>query len=188
MAGAFGPSGGDQHQQPQLLAGWALGDKVIAGSVIVLAIALFLPWFSASVQIGSGRALSGSADGTQVHGFLWIVFVLVLAILAVLVGRPYLGQLSFALPGLRQLLLIGTGLALLLTLIAFLAKPSSGASLGISVSVSWSYGAILGLLAALAAFGAALRLPVSGASPLARAQKLTGRHGGRVRPGPGDLN
>jgi hypothetical protein len=170
VSGTFGPSGGDQRQQPQLLAGWALGDKVIAGSVLVLAIALFLPWFSASVQIGSGRALSGSADGTQVHGYLWIVFVLVLAILAVLFGRPYLGQLPFTLPGLRQLLLIGTGLILLLTLIAFLAKPSSGGGLGISVSVSWSYGAILGLLAALAAFGAALRLPVSGAAPLTRAQ------------------
>jgi hypothetical protein len=171
VSGTFGPAGGDQGRQPQLLAGWALGDKVIAGSVIVLAIALFLPWFSASVRIGSGRALSGSADGTQVHGFLWIVLVLVLAILAVLVGRPYLGYLPFTLPGLRQLLLIGTGLALLLTLIAFLAKPSGGASLGITVSVSWSYGAILGLLAALAAFGAALRLPVSGASPLGRAQR-----------------
>lgn len=58
---------------------------------------------------------------------------------------------------------------MLLTLIAFLAKPGDGGGIGISVSVSWSYGAILGLLAALAAFGAALRLPVSGADPLTRA-------------------
>ncbi len=78
---------------------------------------------------------------------------------------------------------------MLLTLIAFLAKPNAGGGLGIAVSVSWSYGAILGLLAALVAFGAALRLPVAGADPLTRRPELTSRRaGGRIRPGPGDLN
>lgn len=162
MSGTFGSSGGGQRGQQSPLTGWELGDKVIGGSALVLVIALFLPWFTVSASL-AGLTASGSVDGTQVHGYLWIVFILVLLILALLVGRSYLGNLSVSLPPTRQLLLGTTGLALLLTLIAFIAKPSVPAGLG--VSVGWSYGAILSLLAALAALGAALRLPVAGAGP-----------------------
>lgn len=151
-------------------SGWAPGDLLLAGASVVLAIALFLPWFSASVRLGGAFSagggfaplglhgnLHGTADGPRVHGYLWVILVLVLATLAILVLRPYLATLTASLPGPRQLLLATTGLALLLTLIGFASRPAAGGTagaLGITVSVSWSYGAFLAVLAAAVACAA----------------------------------
>ena len=50
-----------------------------------------------------------------------------------------------------------TGLNLLITLIAFVFKPSAGFEASAAgLSVSWAYGAFVGLLAALVAFGTAI--------------------------------
>jgi len=162
-------------------SGWAAADLLLAGSSVVLAIALFLPWFSASVHFGGGFSagggfssvgvhgnLHGTTDGPRVHGYLWVVLVLVLATLAILVLRPYLATLAASLPSLRQLLLATTGLALLLTLIGFASRPAAGStagSLGITVSVSWSYGAFVAVLAAAVAFAAVFTPSAAGVRP-----------------------
>lgn len=173
----------DLPARPPVRAGWAVGDLLLAGGSVVLAITLFLPWFSASVHFGGRFSagagggfslagvdgnLHGTADGPRVHGYLWVVLVLVLATLAILVLRPYLAALAASLPSLRQLLLATTGLALLVTLLGFASRPTAGGTagpLGITVSVSWSYGAFLAVLAAAIAFAATFAPSAVGVRP-----------------------
>ena len=123
-------------------------------SLIVL-IALFLPWFDVSVT-GFGSSGSESASGMDVHGWLWIVFIVVLAILAYLVVKAGFDNLPFTMPLQEELILLGaTGLNLLLVLIGFLLKPTApslqGFDSSVSVSVGWGIGSILGLIAAIVA-------------------------------------
>jgi uncharacterized membrane protein len=109
--------------------------------LIVLLIALFLPWFSTS---------PGTTDGLSSHGDLWVVFVLALLALIVLVARETIARLPGNLPSPEQMLVGATGLALLLTILGVVQKPSVG-------SAGWSYGGWVALVAALIALVAAFR-------------------------------
>jgi len=127
-------------------------DRITGIASLVLLISLYLPWFSVTVG-----PYSQSASGTTAHGYLWIVFLLVLAIVAFLVLQAGFAQLPFQLPlGCPQLLLIATGVNALLVLIAFVFKPGGYNS---SFGVGWSFGAFVGLIAAIVAC-APLALPV----------------------------
>jgi hypothetical protein len=148
--------------------GWSNTDLAIGAGLIVLLIALFLPWFSSTVRL-AGRTvqLSGSADGTSAHGFMWGAFVLAIAGLVVLVARDAIYRAPGNLPTPEQMLVGATGLALLLTILGLAIKPATGLSIGnstgqfagllphISISVSWSYGGFIAVAAALVAFLAA---------------------------------
>jgi uncharacterized membrane protein len=156
--------------------GWTGSDLAIGGALVVLLIALFLPWFSSKVFPGPGTpAISGVGDGPASHGYLWTVFVLAVVALAVLVARDAIARLPGNLPSPQQLLVGATGLALLLTILGVAQKPSPvAASSGpvisqvfehFTVSVGWSYGGFVALLAALIAVIAAVTaagLPHSG--------------------------
>jgi hypothetical protein len=131
--------------------GWSGSDLVIGGALVVLLIALFLPWFSGTVQLFKSAAVSGAGDGTQAHGYLWVVFVLTIVALIVLVARDAIDRLPGNLPSPEQMLVGATGLALVLTILGLVQKPS----LGTLISVGWSYGGFIALLAALVAFFAA---------------------------------
>jgi uncharacterized membrane protein len=117
----------------------------------VLLIALFLPWFSVTVQFFKSTAVAGAGDGPQAHGYLWVVFVLAIVGLIVLVARDAIERLPGNLPSPEQMLVGATGLALVLTILGLAQKPSSGSA----ISVAWSYGGFVALLAALIAFFAA---------------------------------
>jgi hypothetical protein len=107
-------------------------------ATIVVLISLFLPWFGVSVL-----GISGTADGLTVHGYLYLVLLVALAITAYLVLQAGFEELPFRLPlGHGQLMLGVTGLNFLLVVIAFLSKPAL---------TSWQYGAFIGLAAALVA-------------------------------------
>jgi hypothetical protein len=122
-------------------------DKVIAVASFVTMISLWMPWFTVSVK-GLGGA--GSISGTGYHGWLWLEFLLALALIAYLVARAAWDQLPFRLPVSHEMLLIAaTGLQFLLILIGFLAKPSGG----LDVSVGWGFGAFLALIASIVAAG-----------------------------------
>jgi hypothetical protein len=133
---------------------WALSDEVAGAASLVVLISLFLPWFNASyIPFASSTATSaGSESGMDAHGWLWLVFIVVLAILAYLVITAGFRVLPFKVP-LRhdQLLLAATGLNLALVFVGFLLKPSSYGIEG--VSIGWSFGAFLALIAAIVAVG-----------------------------------
>jgi hypothetical protein len=95
-------------------------DRIAGASSVVLLISLFLPWYSVSAF-----GISVSWSGMTAHGYLWIVFILCLAIVAFLVFGAGYAQLPVRLPAGREMILLGaTGLNLLLVLLAFFVSPS----------------------------------------------------------------
>jgi zinc ribbon protein len=113
-------------------------DRTVGIASLIAMISIWLPWYS----------LDGdSISGTTGHGWLWLVFVIALALIGYLALRA--GSASeVRLPiAHAPLLIIGTALQLLFILIAFADIPYS------NFGVGWDWGAFIGLLAALAAAG-----------------------------------
>jgi hypothetical protein len=126
-------------------------DKTVGVATLITMISLWLPWFSGHYSV-LGVTDSGSISGTGDHSWLWLEFVLALALIVYLVARAAWDQLPFRLPiAHERLLIVGTGLQFLLILIGFFAMPSTDGIQGLSVS--WDFGAFLALIASIAAFG-----------------------------------
>jgi hypothetical protein len=117
-----------------------LADMISGVASIVLLISLFLSWFGITV-IG----IQLTASGTSAHGFLWIVFIICLAIVAYLLCIAGWGNLPFA-PQVPHLtaMIVATAVNLVLVFIAFIDKPGGS-------GVGWEFGAFLGLIAAVVA-------------------------------------
>jgi hypothetical protein len=136
---------------------WTRSDQIVGGASIVVLISLFLPWFSVNLAALSDLGITAgnaSESGTSAHGWLWFVFVVGLLILAYLVLAAGYQTLPFKLPLKHdQLLLAATGLNLVLVFLAFVLKPQPDAGMPelAGLKVGWSWGAIIGLLAAIAA-------------------------------------
>jgi hypothetical protein len=121
-------------------------DKVVAGGSLIALISIWLPWYSLSYL---GATLS--VNGTTGHGWLWLEFIVALVLIAYLASRAAWDRLPFTMPVAHApLLIVGTALQLLLVLIAFIDIPYGNEGVG------WTWGAFVGLLAALAAAGPVL--------------------------------
>jgi hypothetical protein len=139
-------------------------DRVVGGATVLLLISLFLPWYTVSAPSATinGVTISGagsiSANAFDGHGWVWIVFILSLAVLAYLVVQAGFETAPVRLPFSPVQTLLGlTGINLLLVLIAFLVKPGTGDTL-VKISIGWGIGAFLGLICAIVAV-APLGLP-----------------------------
>jgi hypothetical protein len=114
-------------------------ERVAAGATLILFISLFLDWYHITVSFGTFSE-TGSADVLSAHGYMYITLILCLAILAVYVMKLGFGKLPFNIPITDAQLVLGmSALNLLLVIIAFFNKDNT----------SWSFGAFLGLIAAL---------------------------------------
>jgi hypothetical protein len=154
--GAYQPGGSSQQRTSSTglppvsfdLTRLTTVDKTVAVATFVTMISLWLPWYSAS-YLGQP---SGSISGTADHGWLWLEFILALALIAYLAARAAWAALPFKLPlAHHRLLIAGTGAQLLLILIGFLALPSSDGIAGISIG--WDFGSFLALIGAIVAGG-----------------------------------
>lgn len=154
----------------------SLGDRVAGIATLVLFIALFFPWYSVSVSsssVGLAGSASTSALGSAAGGWRYLILILCLLILGDLAVRAVVSR-PLQLPAPHwQVLGAALGLNALLTLLAFLLKPSVGVTtvpFSLNVSVSWSYGAFIGLIAALVALagGVQLRREALGLPPIVR--------------------
>ena len=113
-------------------------DRVTGIASLVLLVSLFLPWYGVNLL-----GISAEADGLTVHGYLYIVLLLCVAIIAYLVMWAGFEELPVRLPlSHQQRLLVASGLNTVLVLLAFLTKPDG---------TGWRFGAFVGLLAALIA-------------------------------------
>jgi len=113
-------------------------DRITGIGSLVLIVSLFLPWYGVDLL-----GISAEADGLTVHGYLYIVLLLCLAIIAYLVTWAGFEELPVRLPlSHEQRLLVAGGLNAALVLLAFLTKPDG---------TGWRFGAFAGLLAALVA-------------------------------------
>ena len=121
-------------------ARWSLADRISGVATIVLFISLFLAWFGISV-IG----ITVTASGLSAHGYLYLVLVVCILIVAYLVLRAGWGELpgGFNLPHLTTML-VATLVNLVVVFLAFIFKPGGS-------GVGWEFGAFLGLIAAIVA-------------------------------------
>ena len=113
-------------------------DRITGIGSLVLIVSLFMPWYGVNLL-----GISAEADGLTVHGYLYIVLLLCVAIIAYLVMWAGFEELPVRLPlSHQQRLLVASGLNTVLVLLAFLTKPDG---------TGWRFGAFAGLLAALIA-------------------------------------
>jgi hypothetical protein len=118
-------------------------DRIVGGATLVLFISFFLTWFSVNTGFGT---YGGS--GLDAHGYLYIPLFISIAVVALYAAKA-LGVQAFptSIPvPQEQAMLIATVISFVLVLIGFLAKPG-----GIGGGVGWSYGAFIGLVAAVVA-------------------------------------
>jgi hypothetical protein len=117
-----------------------LADRISGVATIVLFISLFLSWFGISV-IG----VTVTASGVSAHGFLYIVMIIAILIVAYLVLRAGWDELpgGINLPHLITMM-VATLIDLVLVFIAFIDKPGGS-------GVGWEFGAFVALIAAAAA-------------------------------------
>jgi hypothetical protein len=125
------------------------GEKVAAGSGILLFIFMFFDWFSVSVSGGGG--LSGSVGGGSAWDALeFIPIVLVVAILAALaVAALRLSDSAYEPPVSGNVVVAVLGaLSVLLILYRIVDTPGGGSFGGFSVDVSPAFGIFISLIAA----------------------------------------
>src|SRR5262249_47024250 len=72
-------------------------DRIIAGATLVTMISLWLPWYTGKDTL-LGITSTASISGTGDHGWLWLEFILALALLGYLAARAAWDQLPFSLP------------------------------------------------------------------------------------------
>jgi hypothetical protein len=121
-------------------------DRMVGGATIVFVISLFLPWFTVSDGV-----FSASVNGLW-HGYMYIALILAIAVLAQEVLRAGFEQLPFRLPlGYEQALLVATAAIFVLTVLSFVFKPAGASDAFASVNWGWSFGAVIGLAAAVVA-------------------------------------
>jgi hypothetical protein len=121
-------------------ARWSLADRIAGVATVVLFISLFLSWFGISV-IG----ITVTASGVSAHGYLYIVMILSILIVAYLVLRAGWDELpgGINLPHLTTMM-VATLVNLAIVFIAFIFKPGGS-------GVGWEFGAFLALIAAAVA-------------------------------------
>jgi hypothetical protein len=139
------------------------GDVIAGVGSVALMVGIFLPWF----EFGSSGTGYFSFDATALRSWMYLPFVLALAVVGYLLVTAIAGRSR--LPGAHRLLLVGVcGADLVLTLACF-AKKESG--------LSWDVGAYVSLVAACVALvGAVVRsverpAPAAGAYPAANRRR-----------------
>ncbi len=114
-------------------------ELIIGGASLAICIFVFTPWFDISLY---GATFTES--GMSAHGYLALPVILAVALIAYLIVRAGWDTPPTLPVAHTPLLLVGTGLQLLIVLIAFISIPGG---------LSLDFGAILSLLAAATAFG-----------------------------------
>jgi hypothetical protein len=132
---------------------WTAGDKIAGVASLVVLMSLFLPWYTATISAGNSAGAaprSASESGTDAHGWLRLVFVIVLLLVVYLVLTARFRALPFMSPLRHYVLMLAlTAGDLLLIVIGFLLKPGADGITG--VSIGWGIGAFLALIAAIVA-------------------------------------
>jgi hypothetical protein len=139
-APAAAPSGSAMPAYKFDAARWSVADRIAGVATIVLFISLFLSWFGISV-IG----ITVTASGVSAHGYLYIVMILSILIIAYLVLRAGWEELpgGINLPHLTTMM-VATLVNLIIVFFAFIFKPGGS-------GVGWEFGAFLALIAAIVA-------------------------------------
>ncbi|HEX6455845.1 MAG TPA: hypothetical protein VF009_04935 [Solirubrobacterales bacterium] len=133
------------------------GEKIAGVSAILLFIFMFFDWYSVEVSVSGGSfAASASEGGSPWEAFSVIDLILLLVVIVTLAGvliRLTDAAIEPPVP-MNALIAILGGLAVLLILYRIIDTPDVGSFPGVSVDVSPTVGAFLGLITAAGiAFG-----------------------------------
>lgn len=125
-----------------------MGQKIAAGSALVLFIALFLPWYGVKVKaLGASVSLQDSASAWEAFGFIDILLFLAAATVIAVVAAGAAGALP-ELPVPAGMIILGAGgLALLLVLFRLIDSPAPN-DLPEQIDITRKFGIFVGLLAA----------------------------------------
>jgi hypothetical protein len=155
------------------------GEKIAAGSGILLFIFMFFDWFS--VEVSGGGGLSGSVgSGSAWDALEFIPIVLVVTILAALaVAALRLSDSAYEPPVSANLVVVVLGaLSVLLILYRIVDTPGGGSFGGFSVDVSPAFGIFISLIAAAGiAYGGYRAMQEEGSSFAEVGDRLSGGSG-----------
>jgi hypothetical protein len=133
------------------------GELFVVGGSLLLLIGLITPWFHLDVN---GTNVPGSSvNAFETRGIMYLVLIVLLATVAYVASRMGFGS-TRARPINWRVLVGATGFNLALSLFCFVAIPGGkGVSAGaFSEKYTYSYGAFIGVAAAIAAFVGAMRV------------------------------
>ena len=139
---------------------WSQNDVIIGLAAVLVAVAMFLPWFRAIVRIRNSNITGflfqppGTVNGLAAHAYLWVAVALALLQVIILAAHYAPRQPRLTWSGYRYLLVTASGLSAVTVLAAVLTKPApwyGNVSLGglLYVTVGWSYGGMVALAAAI---------------------------------------
>lgn len=127
-----------------------MGEKIAAGSGVVLLIALFLPWYGVGIEFG-GVSASENGNAWETMSFIdLLLFLIALEAIAIPLARAA-GSLPAGVPG-PLILLVGGALALLLVIFRIIDIPADfdgiPAAAEDAIDLSRKIGIFVALLAA----------------------------------------
>lgn len=130
------------------------GDTAIGIGLIVALIAVFLPWYSASVNCSGVTGIACGSFSTSVGALGdwpgWLFLLGVLAGLALFIIRTFASSVNVPpLPQTDAMLYAGVGVFTAVMALLWLLLHSSGASSGPGYSVGPSFGLFIGLIAGI---------------------------------------
>lgn len=164
------------------------GEKIAGASAVLLFIFMFFDWFSVEVSVSTGGfAGSASEGGSAWQAFSAIdLFLLLTVVVAVAVAIIRLSDAMVEPPvSLNAIAAVLGGISVLLILYRIIDTPDVGNFPGVSVDVSPSIGAFLGLIAAAGiAYGSYRAMQEEGSSFGEIGDQFSGRGGGPTAGGP----
>jgi hypothetical protein len=146
---------------------WTTADKLVALAGPVIAVAVFLPWFKATVRFRTSQTTGylmdppGTLTGFAAHGYLLLAIALALLESAVIVARYFPGRRAPRLPFHRYFIVAASGAVCLVVLAAALFRPAAWyGNLQLPppmyITIEWTYGSMTAVAAALIAQGFAV--------------------------------
>jgi len=148
-------------------ARWTTADKLVALAGPVLAVAVFMPWFKATVRFTTSEITGvmfdppGTVTGLTAHRYLVLPLAVALLESAVIVARYFPSRRALRLPFHRYFLVVASGVVFLTVLVAALLKPPPWYGTlqmppVMYLTIDWTYGAMVAVAAALIALGVAV--------------------------------
>lgn len=139
---------------------WTAVDGFVALAGLVLAVAVSLPWFRATLRIrGSGTTgylidPPGTLTGLAAHWYLLVPLAVALLETAVIMARHFPSRRAPRLPFHGYFLVIASGVDFLVVIVGALLRPPAWyGSLQMPdnfyITIDWTYGALVAVAAAL---------------------------------------
>jgi hypothetical protein len=146
---------------------WPTADRFVALAGPVLLVAVFLPWFKATLRFTTSETTGdlmdppGSVSGVAAHEYLLVPVAVALLASAVILARHFPSRRAPRLPFHKYFLVGTSGLVFILVIVGAVVKPAAWfGQLQLEpvmyITIDWTYGAFVAVSAALISLGIAV--------------------------------